>query len=49
MGGYTPHGMGTGVFPRPGGAATDEAAATAEVGQKIGVYLGGGGKRGGGF
>ena len=48
MGGYTPHEMGTGGFPRPYGAATDEAASTGEVGWNIGVHLGGGGKRGGG-
>ena len=28
MDGYPPHGTGLGGFPRPGGAATDRAAAT---------------------
>ena len=48
MGGYPPHGTGPGGFPRPGVMATDRAAATAEVGRKVVVHLGGGGERGGG-
>ena len=31
VGGYLPHGMGPGGFPRPGGAATDGAAPAAEA------------------
>ena len=45
----TPHmGWVLGGVPRPGGAATYGAAATAEVGRKVGLHLGGGGKIGGG-
>ena len=42
------HGTGPGVFLRPGGAATDGVATTAEVRQDMGLHLGGGGDRGGG-
>ena len=48
VGGYPPHGTGPGGFPRPGGAVTDGEDAMVEVGRKLGVHLGGGGKRGGG-
>ena len=48
MGGYPPYGTGPGGFPIPVGTATDGAAATAEVGQKVVVHLSGGGERGGG-
>ena len=41
MGGYPPHGTGTGDFPRPGGTAPDKAADTAEVGRKVVLQLGG--------
>ena len=40
------HGPGTGGFPGPGGTATGGVAATFEVGQEMGVHLGGCGKRG---
>ena len=40
--------MVTRGFPRPGGAATDGAAATLEVVRDMGVHIGGGRKRGGG-
>ena len=33
VGGYPPGGKGTGVFPRPVGAATDGADAAVEVGR----------------
>ena len=49
MDGYPPHGTGTGGFPRPDGTETNGDASTAEAGQKVGVHLGGGGKRGGAF
>ena len=48
VGGYPLHGTGPGGSPRPGGTATDRAAATSEFGWKVGVHLGGGGNRGGG-
>ena len=47
MGGYSLNGTGHGGIPRPGGAATDGAAATAEVRHKMGVYLNEGSERGG--
>ena len=40
--------MVPGGFPRPGGAETDGAASTAEVGQKVGLHLDIFGDRGGG-
>ena len=46
VGGYPMHGTGPGEFPRSSGAETDGAASMAEVRQKVGVYLGGGGERG---
>ena len=49
VGGNPLHGTGPGVFPRPSGAATDGVTSTAEVGHNLGVHLGGGGERGGGF
>ena len=49
VGGYPLHGTDPGGFPRPGGAATDGAATTEEVGCKVVVHLGGGGERGGGI
>ena len=48
VGGYPPHGTCTGGFSRPGGAVTDRADATAEVGWDMGVHLDRGGERGGG-
>ena len=47
MGGYPPHSTGPGFFSIPGGATTDGAAATAEVGWEMWVHLGGGGNIGG--
>ena len=41
--------MGPGGFPRPDGAATDRAAATAEVGWEMGVHLKGGEREEAGF
>ena len=48
VGDYPPHGTGPGGIPISGGAATDGADATVEVGRKVGVHLGKGGERGGG-
>ena len=48
MGGYPPHGTGTGGFPIPCGAATYREAVTEEVGRRMGVHRGRGDKRGGG-
>ena len=47
MGGYPQHGTGPGEFPGPYGAATDGADPVAEARRKVGLYIGGGGKRGG--
>ena len=41
-----PHGMDHWGFPIPDGEVTGGEAATAEVGRKLGVNLGGGGERG---
>ena len=49
MGGIPPHGTDPGGVPIPGGTATGGAADTVDVGRKLGVHLGGGGKIGGGF
>ena len=47
MGGYLPHGTGSGVFSIPGGAETDGADSTDEAGRKVGLNLGGDADRGG--
>ena len=46
MGGYPPYGTVTGGFPSRGVAATDGVSSNAEVGWKLGVQLGRGGKIG---